>query len=415
MKRLFSAFILATLLFAACSEDEPQVKQPVLTLLSEDTIEVTSSGGEFTIEYSLENQLPETPILVTCDAAWIKDLTTAFSITFRVESNSDFIDRETEIRVEHATESFTVKVVQSGIELEPDVEFQAPKLNGEYIGNTHCPGYNYFLILSTHGTTGWSALGVDTYYRIDLYSDVPASDASAAVVPPGVYRLDTSNSGVPGTFSQSHSVRFDITESSFVEDKVNYGTVVVTETGLEATFMYKSGVIHRVTYEGSLVLRYDSVEEPDHYTFLTEDYIFAHENATLRAFYYADHYGLGYGNWTIHLMETVEPINGDFFLLDIVTDNMEYTQSALVGDYLGVSPETELDKNTFFAGFGSQYRVVDSDYIDNYSGSYLFEGNIKIEESGTGLLVTIDCLDDLGHKISGTFDCPKVELHMAQQ
>ena len=414
MKKLLSLFILSATLFAACS-DEPTnqgPKDPVLTLTSEDLIEVAYNGGQFTIEYTLENKLPDVPITVTCDADWIKDITVALDIDFRVENNPDFFGRETTILVEHATESFTVTVRQDGIELAADVEYKAPKLNGEYYGTSYSPGYNYFIILSNNGATGWNPSSYDTYYRIDLYSDTPAADPSAPVVPVGTYHIDYTNSGLPGTLGAFYTVRLDVTpELGMVENKINDGTLIVTETGLEAIFMFADGEIHHVTYEGSLVLGYDAPEEPDHYSYLTEDYIFENEGATLRAIYYGDYYGLGYGNWEIQLMETTGPINGAYFSIDIVADSMEYAESAFIGEYEGVAKES-LAPNTFLAGKdGSLFRMVEDDYIVNESGSYLFEGSVKIEQNGGSILVTIDCLDDLGHKISGTYDCSSIEIY----
>ena len=78
-------------------------------------------------------------------------------------------------------------------------------------------------------------------------------------------------------------------------------------------------------------------------------------------------------------------------------------------------------KNTFIAGSmdGNNYSfswlqyVVDN-YIDHSRRAPIDGGTITIAPEGTGYLVTFDCVDDNGHKITGTFSCPTVEIYDRQ-
>jgi hypothetical protein len=109
-------------------------------------------------------------------------------------------------------------------------------------------------------------------------------------------------------------------------------------------------------------------------------------------------------------------INGDYFIIDIVTDSLEFNASNIVGTYNCVAEENAA-KNTFIAGyydrgFGSSWYFV---AVDNYYGTDdvapITDGTITISEEGTKFVVEFDCMDDNGHKIAGTFTCSGLEMY----
>ena len=59
----------------------------------------------------------------------------------------------------------------------------------------------------------------------------------------------------------------------------------------------------------------------------------------------------------------------------------------------------------------SWYRVVEDNYIDQTSGAPMVGGKIKIEQDGSNYVLTVDCVDDLGHKVQGTFSGSILEFY----
>ena len=57
--------------------------------------------------------------------------------------------------------------------------------------------------------------------------------------------------------------------------------------------------------------------------------------------------------------------------------------------------------------------LVDN-YVDHSRRAPLSDGTVTVVAEGTGYLVTLDCVDDNGHKIQGSFNCPTVEIYDRQ-
>jgi hypothetical protein len=205
------------------------------------------------------------------------------------------------------------------------------------------------------------------------------------------------------------------------EFTISQGTVTVTDNRFEAVLNMADGSIHRVVFEGELHVPYAvSFPTPDLATTLTEDLIFAHNGAIMRLFYYGDYYERGYDYWRVALMETTNPVNGDYFMIDIITDalNEGANENNVVGEYVACS-DLDIKPNSFLAGVmeGAAYinswrLVVEDDYIINGNGRVpMTTGSVKIEKEGSGFLITIDSMDDANHKVKGTFSCGGVELY----
>ena len=118
-----------------------------------------------------------------------------------------------------------------------------------------------------------------------------------------------------------------------------------------------------------------------------------------------------------------DPLNGDYILVDLVADKVSTNVNPddAVGTYTCVASDALVAKNTFIAGGmdGNNYTyswlqyVVDN-YIDHSRRAPITSGTVTIAAEGTGYLLTFDCMDDNGHKITGTFNCPTVELYDRQ-
>ena len=432
MKKLFLILTAGLFALAACEPtpegsqggDEPQGgdehKKATLTVV-EKSVEIAFYGGEGVINYTLTDAAEGAKPTVEANQEWVSNITVADKITFDVALNGTTEQRAAIITVSFGEQTQQVFVNQAaGYEI--DVEFTATAINGEYYGTKYSADPNYFVILSKNGTTGFSDMYLDTYYRLDIYSKTPAGDPLA--LPEGVYTFDYLDQGYGNTFGIGYSFLLQTFENgNYKELRFEDGVIVVTENKIDAIFVFENGEVHHVVYEGSLELGWLAFPEPEYYSTLTEDYSFNHNNGVIRFFHYGDYYGLGASNWTVTLMLAGDPLNGDYIMLDLVADKVSTSVDTddTVGTYSCVATDASVAKNTFIAGGmdGNSYTyswlqyVVDN-YIDHSRRAPIADGTITIAPEGTGYLVTFDCMDDNGHKITGTFNCPTVELYDRQ-
>ena len=383
--------------------------------VTEKSVEVAFYGGEGVINYTITNGAESDKPAVTSNVDWVNNITVADAITFNVDFNNVEEARIATLNVTYGEQSFDVSVRQAEGWVV-DVEFVATALNGEYYGTKYSIDPNYFAILSKNGTTGWADLYLDSYDRFDLYS-ATTTDTSAPVLPHGVFTFDYYDLGVDGTFGHPRSVLIETFENgNLVESQIEDGVLFITDNKIEAYIKFVNGEAHHVVYEGPLDLGYIPLEEPDYYSTLTDDHIFNHPDGTIRLNYFGNYYGIGGVNWTVSMVLPGTNINGDYFIIDIVTDSVEFNASNIVGTYNCVA-EADVAKNTFIAGyydrgFGSSWYFV---AVDNYYGTDdvapIVDGTITIANEGINFVVTFDCMDDNGHKITDTFTCSGLEMY----
>ena len=427
MKRVFLLLVVSLLAFVACENTTPsQVEEnAVLTLTSEQVLNFNPTGGKGTITYTLTDAKANALPSAVSGAEWVTDITVAEDITFNVAANDGAEDRSAVIVVSYGEQNFTVHIKQTFdiyASWNVDVEFVATALNGQYYGTAYSADPNYFAILSKNGTTGWSDLYVDTYYRFDIFSKTPA-DANAPVLPAGVYTLDEYSLGEGDTFGKEYSVRLEtFSDGRFQETQIEEGVVTISENKFEALLKLVDGKVHRVVYEGSLELGYIPLPEPDYYSTLTEDYTFNHDNGTLRINYYGDYYGIGAANWVVSMILPGAKVNGDYFSIDLVANTNEYNVSSIFGTYTCATDESQVAKNTFIAGDYEDRKFLYSWYfvcVDDNFGSDdiapLTDGTITISDVDGKYVVTYDCMDDNGHKIQGTYTCSTLEMYNSTQ
>lgn len=419
MRKLLSLAVVAMLAMVAC-ENSNTGKTPdekvsgTMTITTESPIDFLFLGGEGEIAFTLEGAKEGDKPTVECAQEWITDLVVAETITFNVERNTAQEERTALILVSYGEQQEQVFVKQAQA-YEPALEqFEAKALNGEYQRVSNTGAYNYFIILSEKGTTGWYDMYVDTYYRIDLYSDVAPAEDGPVTLPTGVYCIDELSMEDAGTFAQAYSWRLQCFEDgTYTESQYSNGIINVTENGIEAYFTLTNGNVHYVTYTGSLELGYIEVPAPDHYTSLTEDYIFEHKGFVSQIYYYGDLENVGLGNWIISAANSYdEKMNGDYLKVDVYLDSLEYDPELIYGEYEAVATSAELKGGNFLGGvFGAWLLGVEDGYLVNGTIAPLYSGKVKIEKSGSGVLITVDCVDDLGYKVQGTFECSTVEFY----
>ena len=425
MKKIFLFLAVSLFALAACENsnvgnDDPQTQASLI--VSTAPVDMAYYGGSASIIYKFENaQGGEVPT-VEADQTWVNNFVVAENITFDVDFNKTAEVRKANITVSYGVQCFTIELNQAA-GMVADVEFVATALNGEYQGTGYSPDPNYFAILSKNGTTGWSDLYIDTYYRFDIYSKVTPSDENAPVLPLGTYTFDEYDLGEGDTFGNYYSVRLQTFENGeFKETRIEDGVVIISENKFEALLKLVGGEVHRVVYEGSLELGYIEVPEPDYYSTLTEDYTFNHDNGVLRINYYGDYYGVGAANWVVSMVLPGAKINGDYFSIDLVTSSDEYNVSSIFGTYTCAADESQAAKNTFIAGDYQDRKFLYSWYfvcVDDTFGTDdiapLTDGTITISEVDGKYVIKYDCMDDNGHKIQGTYTCSTLEMYNSTQ
>lgn len=419
LNKLFYLLVAVSAIFVACNNDNG-TDTPALkgTLdVTEKAVDFKFFGGEGVINYTITNGSANALPTAVANKEWVNNITVGETIKFNVDLNNVEESRVASITVTYGEQTFEVFVRQdAGYEI--DVEFVAGALNGECYGTNYSSIPNYFAILSKNGTTGNIDLYLDTYYRLDMFHTTPAGDP--LTLPQGVYEYDPYGLGDKISFGGSYTLMFQTHEDgTYTEGYLEDGVVIVTENKIEAIFVLLNGEVHHVVYEGSLELGWLQFETPDFYSTLENDYSFNHTGGTIRLVNYGDYFNVGGNNWVVSMVLPGSPINGDYFMLDIVTDDLGTTRDSIVGTYTCTTEG--VTKNSFVAGsmdgveyIGTWYQVIEDNYVDHSQVAPLAGGTITIEAEGAGFLVTYDCMDDNGHKITGTFSCPIVEEYNPQ-
>ena len=423
MKKIFSLLSLMLVLLASCeSTHDDGVTR--FTILSEGLMEFDFRAGQGVVRYEIKNPMPDVSLVVTADGAtWIYDIKTdEGKALFSIERNSGEEERYAILTFTYGEFVEQVAVCQTPRpEGAFDYDVTATMFGGEYLSLQTADDYNYYVQVGTGEIDYMNGTPNATYYYFDIFSKFRGG--MDPILPNGTYTLDTSNKFKPGSFSAQGSMAHINNEygEHAVEFKMSMGTVTVTDNKFEATVHMTDGTIHHIVFEGTLYVPFAvSYPTPDIATTLTEDLIFNHTGSTMRLFYYGDYYECGYDYWRVALMQTMNPINGDYFMIDIITDakGEGADPENVLGTYAACS-DFDIKPNSFLIGVmeGASYinswrLVVEDDYIVNGNGRVpLTTGSVKIEKDGGSFVVTIDSMDDGNNKVQGTFSCGGYELY----
>ena len=423
LNKLFYLLVAVCAIFTACGDDSTEGTQQETVkgnlVVEEKSISVEFYGGDAVINYFITEAPEGAAPTATASADWINDIVAANDeLHFNVELNETFEARTASINVKYGKQSYDVFVRQEA-GWEVDVEFTAGAINGVYYGTKYSDDPNYFVILSTYGTTGWGDVPfVDSYYRLDMFSTTPAGDVLA--LPQGIYKHDYLGTGKGNSFGGSWSVLLEAFATGELKDTyMDDGVVIVTENKVEAYFKFADGKVHHVVYEGSLELGWLQFEDPDFFSTLESDMTVNEIGGHLRLINYGDVFGVGANNWSIS-MAGADEMNYNYFMLDVITDNMSTSIDSVLGTYTVAVDNAA--KNTFLAGaldgtqyVGSWYTGVVDGYVNHGNRAPLTGGTITIAKEGTNYVVTYDCVDDNGHKITGTYSCIDVVDYTNQQ
>lgn len=427
MKRFFAlTMTLCTLLFAACEEGgkttDPESRAK-LTRTSAAIMEFDAAGGEGEITYTIENPENGVQVRAQCAAEWIDGLTTGEKVTFIVEENTTDESRLATIEVTYGDDcQFEVTINQKATDGNgntgggngDNTTITMSYITGEYYGTQFSGStYNYFVALHKE------PLDEDGHVQgvalvLDLYSST-SGEATNFTVPNGTYTFDSQATMASGTIADGYSY---YTNENVEVLNIKNATVEVSNNKIEAWVELTNGESVHVVYEGSLVC-YNSSEESGggdgdyyYYSNLTEDYSFSVSggNAYGYADFYGDFYGLGVNNFYLDLYEEGESGSGLNIILDLLTDA---TATDFVGTYTP-NYTSESDTYTFIEGYVDDEGYLVGSWIVTLEDEYISEsepfapltfGSVTIAATGEEgvYAVTLDCTDDLGHNISGTF------------
>lgn len=252
---IFALFASAAALTVGCNKiSGPQIKP-----ISDKTIIVTKSGGNFSFFYSIENPVDDATIQTECVSDWIYDIDDSNMgvVAFSVKANEDPQPRQGTITLTYkcpGSTSVSMEITVSQNESSIDVDFNAPLLYGQYLKLKDVEEVsNYWTFMSDKGLGGdfEYTLADGTYFRLDIFGEV-ASDLKNITIPEGTYTLSAENEK-PGTFYAGLSQYFTTDSEGKINYSVKYtsGTVTVKNVteGSEIT-------LEAVTADGQKVRAY---------------------------------------------------------------------------------------------------------------------------------------------------------------
>lgn len=399
-----SSFFLLVAVFA-CSKEEPveEVPDPVLEAV-EETLTVSYSGGQYTINYTLSNPVDGAIVEAASDDAWIGNFTypQEGTVRFNVEENLSREERSGSVLLAYTMSGGNVieeRVYVVQLANTYDYMVEAASVTGQYYGDMYDEGsgiMNYYINMSDLPSESvGSAFPGATYYIFDIYTSQTPENKGKVALPEGVYVL---GDGSDGTFTAGNSRWFitDDTGQGYAENAFfEEGSLTVTKKDgvyfYEADLTDMNGKTHRVTYSGSVQLAdYSPVMST-----LTSDYEADMEGAICDGEYYGDYFGTGTANWTIYIYQPGS-LTGDYLKIELLTDPAFTPQAGFpTGTY---TDSRDYSMNTYISGYSSYaYTIGSWLFVDGFSGGApLTDGEINIVGNTDGTYtISIDCMDNL--------------------
>ncbi len=304
-----------------------------------------------------------------------------------------------------------------------DVDLIVTEVGGMYYHNNYSEvedSYNYSIVLSNQKnvfdlyTGGVDVKANNTYVFLDLYADCAAPNMSASFkVPNGTYTVDPQNTTNVGTVGTEFSSIAIIDAEGLVEAEIMLasGTVTVTDHLIDAMVIDEEGKVYHIQCVNKTVDNsgaYGAIQL-EGYPTTTLEADHAMNFSTEGAFIYADNY------------EDYFVVNKNMWLISVLDEITLYETQLMVL----VDPAKELPGGTYTISGNVNKEVALFGYMDPYYGSAvgcwlikydenydmdamaaLKSGNVTIAFEGTTATVTIDAVDEAGHKITGTCVAP---------
>ena len=304
-----------------------------------------------------------------------------------------------------------------------DVDLITTEVCGMYYHDDYSEvenSYDYNIVLANHAnvfdlyTGGVDVKPSQAYLFLDIYSDVAAPNMSASFkVPNGTYTIDAQNTTNPGTVSVEYSSLVILDAEGLVETEVMLasGSVTVSDHIIDAMIIGEDGKVYHVQGVNKTVDNSNAygLMQLDGYptTTLTGDLAmsFSADGAFVYADNYEDYFYVNKNMWYITVLDEVNLYEVPLMLL--------------------VDPAKETPAGTYTIGGNVNNEVALFGYMDPYYGSTvgcwmvqytpdyelaalaaLKSGKVTVALEGTTATVTIDAVDEAGHKVTGTCVAP---------
>ena len=304
-----------------------------------------------------------------------------------------------------------------------DVDLIMTEVGGMYYHNNYSESensYDYNVVLCNHTkvydlyTGGIDVKAGNAYLFLDIYSDTAAPNYSASFkIPNGTYNVDPQNTTNPGTVATEYSSIAIIDAEGLVEAEVmlTSGTVTVTDHLIDAIIIGDDGKVYHVQGVNKTVDNSESygAMQLDGYptTTLEADHAmnFTAEGAFVYADNYEDYFIIGKNLWVISVLDEVTLYETQLMLLVDPSKELPAGKYAISGD---------INKEVALFGYmdpyyGSAVGCWMIQYDENYDlggMAALKSGNITVAFEGETATVTIDAVDEAGHKVTGTCVAP---------
>lgn len=429
---LFAACLTAVTLSVSCDKNGGNTPQepggdndaaPELTLVSEAEMQIGHEGGDFEIEYSIENPAEDGKVIaaVDGDADWCTGFDTSVegTVRFSVAQNGRE-PRECSVLVtyEYADTALTVSVRVAQDARLYDYQVKAEHVSGIYYGGQHTISPNtemeYWLYFSDLGfDKDGEPLAGGMYYTLVLYSKKPA-DFNAPAPPAGTYTLNTESLTDQWTISSTYSEFYSTDDNGTVSDRLSFTDAKVVITENEGEYAYtitltdEGGKTHQVTYAGPVSL--ENQAGVDALSTLEDDLDLNLEDAVMRGYFRGGNLVQGVTAWTISMWPSDNSSTWCYQLYILCRNDVTFDDGIPAGTYeVGTSNEPGtmvsgyIDDDGWICGNWA-YDIL---YNEDLPRGPMTAGTVKIErEESTGIYTfTFDCVDDnpeTPHAITGT-------------
>ena len=341
MRNYFAIVLAVVSLFVMSCEPKINTSEDVkFEITTGDTLTIGAEGGVVNITYTLTGGTGVySDVHATADN---KTMVTAINtddsgvVRVAVAQNSEYFEREAQVRISYDGESYFVTIKQEARNGEDDgrVVVNANQFDGTYYGEELGAGVgHYWIILSDGGfrEDGGVRIGGE-FFRIELIGPA-SSDPENARIPDGEYHYDISNSLAQYTILALGNSDYTYVDENEEGWAVSFMDATLKVSGnklvLEATTQDNSYV---VTYEGDYTLKYSSFSEV--VSTLKDDLVIDLSNCKGSAECYADNWVCGLCNWYILFEDKRGWDQGVYVTLELLTDNKLDGSSGFEGKYV---------------------------------------------------------------------------------
>lgn len=242
---------VATMLAVASCQKE---SMPETEFLSEtESISAGAEGGEFTINYTLNNPREGMDVSASSGAEWITDFdySTDGVIAFNISPNVSETQREDKIEVAYGELKFSVPVTQEGNPSAAwDSDIVCSSFAATYYGDAY-ETYTHFMIMSDKEVANDGSFDPQGTYYV-LYLTRILDETATAAFTNGEYTVDPENSYSDWTICTEHS--YVVSKSSKL--RLAGGSMTISGNGIDdSTFelllTLDDGSVHHAVYTGA--------------------------------------------------------------------------------------------------------------------------------------------------------------------